>query len=185
LSLFNSNQHAPAKNQYLPSISLAKLLLLLLMFGATTTDSLAATYYATPTGAGNKDGLSWTNATPLSNALHFAVSGDMYYPNTNATNTDNSDNRQKPFPVKAGVEVYSSFTSVGQMTPGQRPALVPGVPGSTTLLGAKTIGAYPSAPITWLRFCDECGHYRQHGSQPTGVVCMHRPTIPAAKPARC
>ena len=79
--------------------------------------SQAARYYVTVNGEGNRDGVSWGNASGnLSHIVNTATSGDeiwiasgtykpSYYPNNNNT----GDSRDKTFLIKDGVHLYGGF----------------------------------------------------------------------------
>lgn len=60
--------------------ALLGLVLTILLLGAMTTTSLAATYCVRPTQQGNGDGLTWTNAKALSSVISSGTSrGHTYY----------------------------------------------------------------------------------------------------------
>lgn len=95
--------------------------------------------YATPTGAGLKDGSSWTNALAgidLPPALAsscsgttFLVGGGLYKPTSFTTDRTGS------FSVASGVEVYGGYTVSGSTATRGAINPVAGTPSSTTFSG--------------------------------------------------
>ena len=82
------------------------------------TSAAFAQVYVTPTGAGSKDGTSWTNSydgTQLQTAINSAASGTQvwvaagtYTPTVNPV-VGSTDARDKAFLMKRGVSVYGGF----------------------------------------------------------------------------
>lgn len=88
-------------------------MLLLAFFLAGMAAAQSKTYYVSPTGTG--DGLSWDNATTLSDALNKAVAGDQIWVRGFETVTKDElyivpkEVLQEGFTVKSGVQLYGGF----------------------------------------------------------------------------
>ncbi len=69
-------------------------------------------HYVTPTGAGTKDGLSWTNAYEggqLQTAINASASGDMVWVASGTYKPTTGTDRTISFQLKEGVKVYGGF----------------------------------------------------------------------------
>jgi hypothetical protein len=115
-----------------------KKILLLFLIWTTIKSSYAQIFYVTPSGAGSKDGSSWSNAyegSKLQDAINTAasyassnnttsqvwVAAGTYYPTVDAEGNANPANaRHKTFVMKNNVGIYGGFPSTGNPTMSQR-----------------------------------------------------------------
>ncbi|MFA7686819.1 MAG: choice-of-anchor Q domain-containing protein [Moheibacter sp.] len=121
------------------SILIVFLLFSTLIFGQTTR-------YVTSTGAGNKNGSSWTNASDdLQAMINASSSGDRIYvaigtymPNrrADATGTITPHNRYNSFVMKQGVSIYGGFDPANGITDDLNSRILPGT-GSGSLLSGN------------------------------------------------
>ncbi len=115
-----------------------KKILLLFLIWTTIKSSYAQIFYVTPSGAGSKDGSSWSNAyegNKLQDAINTAasyassnsttsqvwVAAGTYYPTVDAGGNANPANaRHKTFVMKNNVGIYGGFPSTGNPNMSQR-----------------------------------------------------------------
>lgn len=82
----------------------------LAFFLAGTAAAQSKTYYVSPKAKGTGDGLSWDNATTLTQALKVATAGDQIWVQGFETPTgDNLYVATEGFAVKSGVQLYGGF----------------------------------------------------------------------------
>lgn len=88
------------------------VLALLFLVAVSAVMAQSKIYYVSPTAQGTRDGLSWANATTLTDALGKAVAGDQIW--VQGFETISSDNIYFPtsttgFTLNSGVQLYGGF----------------------------------------------------------------------------
>jgi len=74
--------------------------------------SYAVTRFVTQSGAGSRNGSSWSNALPdslLQSAINSSTSGDEVWVASGTYRTTNTSNRNISFSMRNGVSIYGSF----------------------------------------------------------------------------
>ncbi|MBD2753911.1 immunoglobulin domain-containing protein [Spirosoma validum] len=113
---------------------------LVLLLGLSASLSLAQTIrYITPSGAGSRNGTSWTNALAggsLQTAIDASQPGDQVWVASGIYKPTTGLDRFVNFSMKDGVAIYGGFRG-SETSLSQRPAINPitGQPSSTTLSG--------------------------------------------------
>lgn len=89
-----------------------RLLKLTLLLTLISNSSFAIIRYVTPTGSGNQDGTSWTNAASgasLQAIINASTSGDEVWVSCGTYTTTSTANRNISFSMRNGVVIYGSF----------------------------------------------------------------------------
>ncbi|MHC4620295.1 MAG: hypothetical protein ACYTEQ_21310, partial [Planctomycetota bacterium] len=90
---------------------------LFILAASANTPAAADTIFVDSTAEGNDDGSSWANAyNHLQDALSMAQAGDQilvaqgtYYPDTNSTDPNHSNDRSATFHLKTGVLIIGGY----------------------------------------------------------------------------